>query len=135
LRALAMDPCPEVQKAACQNISQFARNNREILLHFSETLARSLLLSLVSKKSKVRIAGIEALGQVLYCGCWKYNAAIMEMLVGYRDPNYVPIKDFYEASHKINYFALLINDPRVAVREMFIRSLGDWISHLPDKYY
>lgn len=133
LRALAMDPFYEVQKAACQNISLFTRNFRRILLHFSEILARSLLLPLVSKKSKVKIAAMEALGQVLQCGVFKYNANIMEILIGFRDPNSVPIKDFYEPSNKINYFALLINDAKVSVREMFIRTIGDWLINLEDR--
>lgn len=134
IRALAMDPFYEVQRASCRNISEFSRSFRAILLHFSEILARSLLLPLVSKKSKVKIAAIEALGQVLQCGVYKYNANIMEILIGFRDPNSVPIKDFYEASNKINYFAFLINDPKTNVREMFIRSIGDWIINLEDRF-
>ena len=129
-----MDPFYEVQRASCRNISEFSRSFRAILLHFSEILARSLLLPLVSKKSKVKIAAIEALGQVLQCGVYKYNANIMEILIGFRDPNSVPIKDFYEASNKINYFAFLINDPKTNVREMFIRSIGDWIINLEDRF-
>lgn len=135
LRAMAMDPFYEVQRFACQNISQFCKNFKDILLHFSEILARSLLSALVSKKSKVKISAIEALGQVLQCGVYKYNANIMEILIGFRDPNSVPIKDFYEPSHKINYFALLINDSKSSVRDMFIRSVGDWSINLPDRYF
>lgn len=134
LRALAMDPFYEVQKAACQNISFFARSFSRILLHFTEILARALLLPLVSKKSKVKIAAIEALGQVLQCGLFKYNANVMEILIGFRDPNSVAIKEFYEPTNKINYFALLINDPKPTVREMFIRSIGDWILNLEDRF-
>ena len=134
LRALAMDPFYEVQRASCRNISEFSRSFRKILLHFSEILARSLLLPLVAKKSKVKIAAIEAIGQVLQCGVYKYNANIMEIMIGFRDPNSVPIKDFYEASNKINYFAFLINDPKASVREMFIRSIGDWIINLEDRF-
>jgi hypothetical protein len=37
-------------------------SNKEILLHFTEILARALLLPLISKKSKVRIAALEAIG-------------------------------------------------------------------------
>ena len=83
-----------------------------MLLHFTEMLARALLLPLISKKSKVRIAALDALGAVLYCGVWKYNAFVFENLVGFRDPNSVPIKDFYEPSHNINYLATLITDPK-----------------------
>jgi len=65
----------------------------------------------VSKKSKIRIAALAALTSVLYCGVWKYNAIIMEIMVGFKDPNYVPIKAFYEFTSTINYFATLITDP------------------------
>ena len=84
-------------------------------------MARSILLPLISKKSKVRIAAMEALGNILYCGVWKYNANIFEILVGFRDPNSIPIKDFFEPTHNINYLATLIIDPNVFVRDYFIR--------------
>ncbi len=53
LRALTMDPCGEVQVKACQNISQLCRSFSSLLFHFSEVLARAILLPLVNKKSKV----------------------------------------------------------------------------------
>jgi hypothetical protein len=84
--------------------------NTEILLHFSEILGRAILLPLISKKSKVRIAALDALNEIFYCGVWKYNAFIFENLIGFKDPNSVPIKAFYEAIHNINYFATLISD-------------------------
>jgi hypothetical protein len=62
LRALSMDPCGDVQRLACKCVSEFCINNKELLLHFTEILARGLLLPLISKKSKVRIAALEALG-------------------------------------------------------------------------
>jgi hypothetical protein len=39
-------------------------------------MGRAVLLPLVSKKSKVRIAGLNALTAILGCGLWKYNAFI-----------------------------------------------------------
>lgn len=134
LRAIVMDPCSDVQIGACKNLSFFCKTYRELLFHFSEIIARALLLPLVSKKSKVRIAALEALGQVLYCGCYKYNANIMEVLIGFRDPNVVPIRDFFEYSTRINYLAILIKDSKTAVRETFMRYLGDWLLILPDRY-
>lgn len=133
-RAIVMDPCSEVQIGACKNISLFCKTYRELLFHFTEMLGRALLLPLVSKKSKVRIAALEALGQVLYCGCFKYNTNIMEVLIGFRDPNVVPIRDFFEYSTRINYLAILVKDPKTAVRETFMRYLGDWLLMLPDRY-
>lgn len=135
LRALAMDPAnSNVMIEACRAISEMCRNAPKLLLHYSEGLARSLFSCLVHKHSKVRTAGLEALGQVLYAGVYKYNAQIMENLVGFRDPNLVPIKDFYEPSTRINYFARFVNDGSPQVREMFYRVISDWIIQLPDKY-
>jgi len=94
-------------------MTKFARNNKEILLHFTEILGRSLLLPLISKKSKIRIAALESLSAVLYCGIWKYTAVIFEILVGYRDPNMIPLTDFFESNININYLATFINDQKV----------------------
>ena len=83
-----------------------------MLLHFTEPLARALLYPLISKKSKIRIAALDALSSVLLCGVWKHNAFVFEILTGFRDPNSIPIKAFYEPLHNINYFATLIIDPK-----------------------
>ena len=69
---------------------------REVLLHFSETIARSILTPLVHKHSKVRIMGLKALHIILFCSVYKYSTNIFEFLTGFRDPNVVPIKAFYE---------------------------------------
>lgn len=77
---------------------------------------------------------MEALGAILYCGIWKYNAFVFEILIGFRDPNSVPIKAFYEPMNNINYFATLSEDPKFQVRDTFIRRCGDWLIKLPDRY-
>lgn len=97
-------------------------------------MARAILLPLVNPKSKIRIAALTAMTSVLYCGIWKHNAFIMEILIGFRDPNSVLLKEFFEYSTKLNYFAILINDKNASVREAFLLAIGDWVSRLPDKY-
>ena len=84
-----MDPNSDIQREGCRTIAVFCRINREMLLHFTEILGRAILLPLISKKSKVRIAALDALGAIFYCGIWKYNAFVFENLVGFRDPNSV----------------------------------------------
>lgn len=74
-----------------------------MLLHFTEKMGRALLHPLVSKKSPIRIAALESLSSVLLCGVWKNNAFVFEVLTGFKDPNSVPIKAFYEPMHHINY--------------------------------
>lgn len=129
-----MDPSGEVQIKACQIISQFARTFTALLYHFTVILARGILLPLVSKKSKVKIAAMHALGNIMYCGAWKYTVDVMEILVGYRDPNVVPLRDFFGDGQRINYLAILTKDPKPSVREVFIQLIGNWLISLPDRW-
>jgi hypothetical protein len=76
IRALVMDPCSDIQLIACNLLSIFSNTYKNILLHYTETMARSILLPLISKKSKIRIAALNALNKVLECGVWKYNAFV-----------------------------------------------------------
>ena len=57
----------------------------------------------------------------------------MEALIGFRDPNVVPIKEFYEPSVKLNYLARLCGDANDTVRAHFYRVIGEWLLKLPDK--
>lgn len=54
----------------------FCKAYKNILLHYTESLGRAVLLPLISKKSKIRIAALTALNRVLECGVWKYNAFV-----------------------------------------------------------
>ena len=96
-------------------------------------MGRSLFTALVNKHAKVRIAGMKALYHVFECGVYKYNANIMEFLIGFRDPNIVAIKDFYEHSTKVNYFAMMVSDRSNLVRESFYKTLSMMLTKLPDK--
>jgi len=96
-------------------------------------MGRSLFTAFVNKHAKVRIAGLKALYQVFFCGVWKYNANIMEHLIGFRDPNLVPIRDFYEVTTKLNYFAMFVADRSTVVRERFYKTVADLSMKLPDK--
>jgi hypothetical protein len=76
LRTLIMDPSPEIQKQTCEVLQLFCQHYQGILLHFTETMGRAVLLPLISKKSKIRIAALNTLTSILWCGLWKYNAFI-----------------------------------------------------------
>jgi dynein assembly factor 5 len=101
LRTLSMDPHGPVVQEACIAIGELCNNAKELVFHYTESLGRSLLTALVHKHSKVRIAGLDALRRLFYVGVFKYNNNVMEALIGFRDPNVVPIKDFYQASTKV----------------------------------
>lgn len=102
-------------------------------MHFAENLSRSLFTAYTNKHAKVRIAGLKAFHQVLYCGLFKFNANIMEHMIGFRDPNSIPIKDFYEYTTKLNYFAMFVADRSTIVREFFYKTLASLMIKLPDK--
>jgi len=113
LRALCMDPAGEVIYEGCHALQQFCENCNDLLLHFCTNLGRSTFTALTHKHAKVRIAGLKALYHAIHCGAYKYAHEVFELLVGFRDPNLVPIKDFFEPTVKINYFALLVVDRSV----------------------
>ena len=59
-------------------------------------MGRSLFTSFVHKHAKVRMAGLRSLFDVLCTGAWKTSVHVFEGMVGFRDPNIVPIKEFYD---------------------------------------
>ena len=54
-------------------------------------------------------------------------------MVGFRDPNIVAIKDFYEYTTKVNYMAMFVVDRSIAVRECFYKTMAKCLMYLPDK--
>jgi hypothetical protein len=133
-RVFLMDPYDKIQIRACRVTSEFVTKFRPLVYHFTVMIARAVLLPMVSRKSAVKIASLQTLYDVLFCGTWKYTVDVFDVLVGFRDPNHVAIKDFYESSNNYNYFALFINHRNVTVREAFLRFLGDLLLKLPDKH-
>lgn len=129
-----MDPLPSLQISGCRNLSEFCFIMQPNLLHFVPSLLRALLLPLTSHKSKTICSALQTLTSVLKCGAWKTTTDAMEILVGFRDPNSVAIKEFYEPSNKINYLAILINHNKRIVREGFIRRVGEWCMELEDRW-
>lgn len=131
---LCMDPCAAVILEACSLLKQICiKFNKELLFYFNSLLSRSVYLALTHKQSKLRIAAIDCLEKLLYCSPFKKNTEIMEQLIGFRDPNLVPIKDFYEPSTKLNYMALLISDPVPTVVKRFYEMVTTWMLELEDR--
>ena len=133
IRAICMDPYGKVVIEGCNAMIEFCYNGGDQLLHFAETLSRSLFTAYTNKHAKVRIAGLKAFHQVLYCGLYKFNANIMEYMIGFRDPNVLNIKDFYEYTTKLNYFAMFVADRSTVVREHFYKTMANLMIKLPDK--
>jgi len=132
-RALCMDPAGVVIVEGTLGMAAFARAGQNQLLHFCENMGRSLFTAMVHKHAKVRIAGLKALFDVMICGQWKTSVEVLHHMVGFRDPNIVPIREFYDPQSKVNYFAMFVMDRSTVVRECFYKTIGDMLLRLPDK--
>ena len=133
-RALCMDPAGDVIIEGCQAMAGLADTSGDNLMHFCHDMGRSLFTSFAHRHAKVRMAGLKCLFSVMGCGIWKTSVYVLEGMVGFRDPNIVPIKDFYEPSTKLNYFALFVGDRSTVCRELFYVTMGKMLTMLPDKY-
>jgi hypothetical protein len=133
-RALCMDPSGVVIQEGCQAMQEFAISGQDQLLHFCESMGRALFTAFVHKHAKVRCAGLNALFHVLVCGQWKTSVLVIEHMIGFRDPNLVAIKDFYEHTTRVNYLAIFVYDRSILVRECFYKTMGKILTELPDKY-
>ena len=119
-RTLCMDPAPNIVFCACGLTKNLAENfGKDLLFYFNSILSRGLLYALAHKQAKLRVAGLEAMDKLMYCSPYKKNVEILEQLIGFRDPNVVPIKDFYEPSTKFNYMAFLSSDKNTSVLMKF----------------
>ena len=78
-----------------------------------------MFTAFVHKHAKVRMAGLRCLFDVCNCGSFKFSYAIFEKMSGIRDAHIVPIKEFYEPTVNINYFAIFVGDRSPQVRECF----------------
>jgi len=133
-RTLCMDPCNLVVLEACNFLKQLTlKFGKDLLFYFNSILSRALYYALTHKQSKIRIAALDCLDKLMYCSPYKKNAEIMEQLIGFRDPNLVPIRDFYESSTKLNYLALLVADPSIQVVKRFYEIITGWMIYLEDK--
>lgn len=133
IRAQAMDPYHEVKNMACEAMISFCHNNSEMLLHFAEPLARSLTSCLTHNHAKLRIAALRALTATLWCGVWKHNFEILQLLMAWQDPNKVPIQAFYGSVTNVNYMSMLSFDRHPAVRRFWYETLAYWLLRIPDK--
>ena len=134
-RTLCMDPCINVVLATCKLIKEMSKKfGKDLLFYFNSILSRAVYYPLTHKQSKLRLAALDCLEQLLYCSPYKKNVEIMEQLIGFRDPNIVPIKDFYEPTTKLNYLALLISDPSIQVVKRFYEMITNWLLYLEDRF-
>ena len=132
-KALCMDPYGEVIIEGTRAIAELSRAGGDQLIHFCDPMGRSLFTSFVHKHAKVRMAGLRALFDVLCTGQWKNSVYVFEAMIGFRDPNIVPIREFYDPTTKVNYFAMFIADRSIACRKCFYKTMAQLLLDLPDR--
>lgn len=133
-RTLCMDPCVMVAVSACEYVGCLATHfGKDLLYYFNSILSRGLLYALSHKQAKMRLAALNAIDKLMYCSPFKKNVEIMEQLMGFRDPNVVPIKDFYEPSTKFNYYAYLSSDSNMVVLKRFYEVISSWMMDTEDR--
>ena len=129
-----MDPAPNVVVVACNFCKTLAINfGKDLLFYFNSILSRGILYALSHKQAKLRLAALEAMDKLMFCSPYKKNVEIMEQLIGFRDPNIVPIKDFYEPSTKFNYLAFLSSDSNQGVLLKYYEVIFDWLLNTEDR--
>jgi len=132
-KALCMDPYGEVIIVATKAMAAFCQAGGDQLIHFCEAMGRTLFTAFVHKHARVRMAGLRALPDVMMAGQWKTSVHVLEHMVGFKDPNVVPIKEFYDPSTKVNYFAMFIVDRSTVTRECFYKTMAKLLTDLPDR--
>ena len=133
-RTLCMDPAPNVVVVACNFCKTLAINfGKDLLFYFNSILSRGILYALSHKQAKLRLAALEAMDKLMFCSPYKKNVEIMEQLIGFRDPNIVPIKDFYEPSTKFNYLAFLSSDSNQGVLLKYYEVIFDWLLNTEER--
>ena len=132
-KALCMDPYGEVIIEGTRAIAELSRAGGDQLIHFCDPMGRSLFTSFVHKHAKVSMAGLRALFDVLCTGQWKNSVYVFEAMIGFRDPNIVPIREFYDPTTKVIYFAMFIADRSIACRKCFYKTMAQLLLDLPDR--
>lgn len=132
-KTLCMDPYGEVIIQATVAMAELGKAGGDQLIHFAHAMGRALFTGFVHRHAKVRMASLNALFNVLLAGQWKTSYEVFESMVGFRDPNIVPIKEFYDPSTKVNYFAMFVVDRSIVVRECFYKTMAHILMDLPDR--
>ncbi|XP_063717180.1 dynein axonemal assembly factor 5-like [Symsagittifera roscoffensis] len=110
LQQTIKDGFAEVKKESCKCASKLAKTIPAYFHQHSENLINPLLTQISHQHSKVRVAVIACLGDVIRFG------------------NNKSVEDV------ISHFAQRIFDPIPAVRLALTNVMGDWMLNLPDRY-
>ena len=99
LTSSVADVSPEVAQELCLCCEEYAGQLGGRLRQVAKPMIAAVTPLLGAKRQKVRCAGLRAIRRLVACGG---SEAILD-LTGFRDPNLIPIKAFYEADIKVRF--------------------------------
>ncbi|KAI5072204.1 hypothetical protein GOP47_0012310 [Adiantum capillus-veneris] len=129
LMCAAADKDPVVLVEVCSTLKLFAEVMEGVLKPVSKNLIFSILHALSHNRCRVRVVAIQAIEMLVLCGAHE----TLYQLTAYRDPNIIPISEFYHPSVKTQYLALLASDRSIKVREALLRTVTRWLLELPER--
>ncbi|MCO5611522.1 hypothetical protein L7F22_065775 [Adiantum nelumboides] len=129
LMCAAADKDPIVLVEVCSTLKLFAEVMENRLKTVAKNLIFAMLHALAHNRCRVRVAAIQAIEMLVFCGAHE----TLYQLTAYRDPNVIPISEFYHPSVKTQYLALLASDRSVTVREALLRTVTRWLVELPER--
>ncbi|KJP87529.1 hypothetical protein AK88_02833 [Plasmodium fragile] len=114
------DHCCEINCLMMSFIEEIIEQIEDHYVNYHYIISTCLLKCLCNKYSKVKIKCMNTLLKLILHNSNSKNYKIIEMLIGYKDPNVVPIKSFYDQAYvNINYLCNLYNDKSTRVKFQF----------------
>ncbi|CAA9988624.1 conserved Plasmodium protein, unknown function [Plasmodium knowlesi strain H] len=114
------DHCCEINCLMMSFIEEIIEQVEDNYVNYHYIISTCLLKCLCNKYSKVKIKCMNTLVKLILHNSNSKNYKIIEMLIGYKDPNVVPIKSFYDNAYvNINYLCNLYNDRSTKVKFQF----------------
>jgi hypothetical protein len=99
LMSSVADPSPEVSQELCACCEDYAVKLGLRLRHVAKSMIGAVTPLLGAKRQKVRCSALRAIRKLVACGG---SEAVLD-LTGFRDPNLIPVKAFYEADTKVGW--------------------------------
>ncbi|KAF4145715.1 hypothetical protein GN958_ATG05108 [Phytophthora infestans] len=132
------DDFHEINIASCRILATISNHMVSVMKHFTVATVRTLMLLLLHRLARVRVAVVETIRALVTCPnvekCKGSGTEAIVDLIGHRDENVIPVASFYTAEVRLNYFAKLDQDRNPMVRRAFFAMISDWMLNLPDRY-
>ncbi|SOS77140.1 conserved Plasmodium protein, unknown function, putative [Plasmodium sp. gorilla clade G1] len=115
------DCCCYINVIMMNLIEKIINEIEDEYINYHYIICTSLLKCLCNRYSKIKILCMNTMIKlIIKNNNNSKNYKIIEMLIGYKDPNIIPIKSFYDSNYvHINYLCILFNDKSIKVKFHF----------------